>query len=178
MSKGNGARRSFADGVTTGKRIRITRCGRAVPLITSRRLVCINADVSIQLRPSSFPRYVVASSHVGAALRALRASQRPPRWPLLWPRRGMLQPPSFNPPPRRPKDATQVDLTAGMRRADRHPASFRARNSLRAPSSLLISCFIHANVVATTHLAINSVTWNTAMGVKRCLLACHIRMPA
>jgi len=83
--------------VATGERIRTTLRDQTVPLITSRCLVCINAGVSIQLRPSSFPRYIVASSRVGAALRALRASWRPPRWPLLRPRRGMLQPPSFNP---------------------------------------------------------------------------------
>jgi len=100
FTKGNGARRPSAD---SGKRIRTTRRDQAVPLITSRCLVCINAGVSIQLRPSSFPRYIVASSRVGAALRALRASWRPPRWPLLRPRRGMLQPPPFN--SRWPRDA-------------------------------------------------------------------------
>lgn len=51
---------SVCERVATGEHIRITRRGQAVPLITSCCLVCINADVSIPPRPSSFPRYVVA----------------------------------------------------------------------------------------------------------------------
>lgn len=46
-------------------------------LITSCRLVCINAGVSIPERPSGFPRYVVASRRIASRRRrALRASER------------------------------------------------------------------------------------------------------
>lgn len=104
-----------------------TRPGCTV-LITSCRLVCINAGVSIPQRSSGFPRYVAVSRR----RRALRASERTGdccsgsrgpccnSFPFL----------SLN--PSKPRVALhQVDLTAGISYVGEYPASSPSPKSLR-----------------------------------------------